>query len=145
MKDPRKAFTEAEHVDASVELDYYECSPMMGGEPELDEGDKHPRGDAASRADTTSSTSVRRGTITVGADSWDVDGYGLRDHSWGPRIVAGAVLVPLAHVQRGCRRRVHGVGHREPRGEGASRRASCSRTAVTRRSSTRRSTTEWIG
>ena len=26
-----------------------------------------------------------RGRITVGDESWEVDGYGLRDHSWGPR------------------------------------------------------------
>jgi hypothetical protein len=26
-----------------------------------------------------------RGTIRVGDDTWDVEGFGLRDHSWGPR------------------------------------------------------------
>ncbi|HEV2370170.1 MAG TPA: hypothetical protein VGR90_09860, partial [Acidimicrobiales bacterium] len=25
------------------------------------------------------------GTVTVGDQTWNVDGYGLRDHSWGPR------------------------------------------------------------
>jgi hypothetical protein len=25
------------------------------------------------------------GTISVGDDTWQVDGWGLRDHSWGPR------------------------------------------------------------
>ncbi len=32
MKDPKRAFTEAEHVDCSVALDYRGLSPMLGGE-----------------------------------------------------------------------------------------------------------------
>jgi hypothetical protein len=84
MKDPRKAFTEAEHVDAKVDLRYYKCSPMMGGEPELDEGDKIPEGMNFARGHYEQHVGAK-GTITVGADSWDIDGYGLRDHSWGPR------------------------------------------------------------
>ena len=41
---------------------------------------------AASRAATTSSTWRSTGTIRVGDDEWAVDGFGLRDHSWGPRF-----------------------------------------------------------
>ena len=41
---------------------------------------------AGSPAGTTSSTWRSTGTIRVGDDEWPVDGYGLRDHSWGPRF-----------------------------------------------------------
>ncbi len=88
MKDPRKAFTEAEHVDALVELDYRGVSPMMGGEPVYDEGEERRDliGDGESFAKGHYEQHVgARGRVTVGADSWEIDGYGLRDHSWGPR------------------------------------------------------------
>ncbi len=34
---------------------------------------------------TTSSWWRRRGPSHVGDDSWELHGFGLRDHSWGPR------------------------------------------------------------
>jgi hypothetical protein len=84
MKDPRKAFTEAPHVDCRVELDYRGLSPMMGGEPEFDEGEKVPESMQFAKGHYEQHIGGR-GRIVVGADSWDVDGFGLRDHSWGPR------------------------------------------------------------
>jgi hypothetical protein len=85
MKDPRKAFTEAEHIDCAIALDYRGVSPMMGGEPEWEDGDKIPEeGNSFAKGHYEQHVGAR-GKITVGADSWDIDGYGLRDHSWGPR------------------------------------------------------------
>ena len=84
MKDPRKAFIEAEHVDCSVELTYRGLSPMMGGEPEIEEGDTVPETMQFAKGHYEQHVGAR-GRITVGADSWEIDGYGLRDHSWGPR------------------------------------------------------------
>jgi hypothetical protein len=84
MKDPRTAFTNAEHVDATVDLTYRGLSPMMGGEPEWDEGDKIPESMQFAKGHYEQHVGAR-GRIVVGADAWDVDGYGLRDHSWGPR------------------------------------------------------------
>ena len=84
MKDPRKAFTEATHVDCLVELDYRGLSPMMGGEPEWDKGDVIPESMQFAKGHYEQHVGAK-GKITVGADSWDIDGYGLRDHSWGPR------------------------------------------------------------
>ncbi len=84
MKDPRKAFTEAPHIDASVELTYRGLSPMMGGEPEWDEGDVIPESMQFAKGHYEQHVGAI-GTVTVGADSWDLDGFGLRDHSWGPR------------------------------------------------------------
>jgi hypothetical protein len=84
MADPRKAFTDAEHVDCVVELDYRGVSPMLGGEPEFDEGDKVPETMQFAKGHYEQHVGAR-GTITVGADRYEIDGYGLRDHSWGPR------------------------------------------------------------
>jgi hypothetical protein len=85
MADPRKAFTEAEHVDCAVDLTYRGLSPMMGGEPEFEDGDRVPEQAMQFAKGHYEQHVGARGTITVGAESWTIDGYGLRDHSWGPR------------------------------------------------------------
>ncbi len=84
MADPRKAFTEAEHVDCAIDLTYRGVSPMLGGEPEFDEGDKIPESMQFAKGHYEQHVGAK-GTIIVGADRYEVDGYGLRDHSWGPR------------------------------------------------------------
>jgi hypothetical protein len=81
MADPRKAFTENPSTDASVILRYTGVSPMVGGEPETPSeapGEEFARGHYEQLI-------AGAGTITVGDDTWQVDGFGLRDHSWGPR------------------------------------------------------------
>ena len=81
MADPRKAFTENPYVEARVALTYTRVSDMFGGEP--DEPHERP-GEEFARGHYEQL--VRgKGTIEVGDESWPVDGYGLRDHSWGPR------------------------------------------------------------
>lgn len=84
MKDPRTAFTEAEHVDCSVVLDYRGLSPMWGGEPEPEEGEG-PVADSGFARGHYEQHVGATGTVDVGAHSFEVDGFGLRDHSWGPR------------------------------------------------------------
>ena len=89
MKDPKRAFTEADHVDCSVALDYRGLSPMLGGEVIRDED-----GDAPFDGTDLATSFARghyeqhvggRGRIAVGDREWKIDGFGLRDHSWGPR------------------------------------------------------------
>jgi hypothetical protein len=87
MADPRKAFTENPFVDAHVELTHTAVSPMYGGEPVNDDGsalsDDHSGGFARGHYEQHMAVS---GTIRVGDEEWNVDGFGLRDHSWGPRF-----------------------------------------------------------
>ena len=80
MKDPKFAFGEARHVDCSVALDYRGLSPMLGGEPfgETDLSSSFARGHYEQHVGA-------RGRIGVGEVSSEIDGFGLRDHSWGPR------------------------------------------------------------
>ncbi len=86
MADPRKAFTENPWVDAHVDLAHTGVSPMYGGEPVNDDGspltEDHSGGFARGHYEQHMAVS---GTIRVGDEEWSVDGFGLRDHSWGPR------------------------------------------------------------
>jgi len=87
MANPRQAFTENPWVDADVELDYRGVSPMWGGEPVNDDGSpivENP-GEGFARGHYEQHVGAR-GAIRVGDEEWEVDGYGLRDHSWGPRF-----------------------------------------------------------
>jgi hypothetical protein len=86
MADPRRAFTENPWVDAHVELTHAGVSPMYGGEPVNDDGSPlsqdHSGGFARGHYEQHMAV---HGTIRVGDEAWNVDGFGLRDHSWGPR------------------------------------------------------------
>jgi len=81
MADPKRAFTENPYADCEIKLDYSRAGPMFGGEPEESHevpGEEFARGHYEQLVAGT-------GSISVGDDEWSVDGYGLRDHSWGPR------------------------------------------------------------
>jgi hypothetical protein len=81
MADPRRAFTENPAVKASVRLEYAKVSPMFGGENE----DAHERpGEEFARGHTEQLVAAT-GSISIGDESYQIAGYGLRDHSWGPR------------------------------------------------------------
>lgn len=84
MKDPKKAFSEAPHEDCEVDLAYRGLSPMWGGEPELEEGDLPFEGMEFARGHYEQHI-AGRGKIAIGDDLWEINGFGLRDHSWGPR------------------------------------------------------------
>ena len=81
MVDPKTAFTTSPTADATVSLGFTRVSPMVGGEPE---GDREPTGEEFARGHYEQLIGGSGG-IAVGDDKWDVDGFGLRDHSWGPR------------------------------------------------------------
>jgi hypothetical protein len=82
MADPRQAFMTNPHTACAVELVYRGCSPMFGGEPD------HPAerpGEEFARGHYEQLVRAG-GTVEVGDDRWELDGFGLRDHSWGPRF-----------------------------------------------------------
>ena len=56
-------------------------SAMFGGEPDQPAekpGEEFARGHYEQLVEA-------EGTVTVGQESWELNGFGLRDHSWGPR------------------------------------------------------------
>jgi hypothetical protein len=86
MADPRKAFTENPYEECTIELDYRGTAPMYGGEPVNDDGTPLSEDYSGGFARGHYEQHVgARGVIRVGDEEWAVDGYGLRDHSWGPR------------------------------------------------------------
>jgi hypothetical protein len=81
MADPRAAFSSNPRTTCAVHLTYTRCSAMFGGEPEEAAerpGEEFARGHYEQLVEAT-------GTVDVGHDHWAFHGYGLRDHSWGPR------------------------------------------------------------
>ena len=81
MADPRKAFTENPYETCTASLVYRRVSDMFGGEPE--ESHERPGEEFAKGHYEQLVHGV--GTITFDGTSYEIDGYGLRDHSWGPR------------------------------------------------------------
>ena len=86
MAHPRKAFSENPMVDCRIELDYDGVAPVTGGEKVDEDGSpvKERPEEAFARAHYEQHV-TGRGTIRVADETFVVDGYGLRDHSWGPR------------------------------------------------------------
>ena len=81
MADPRAAFTSNPQAPCTVRLTYRGRSAMFGGEPDEPverPGEEFARGHYEQLVEAT-------GTVVVGDDEWALHGYGLRDHSWGPR------------------------------------------------------------
>ncbi len=81
MADPRQAFTNNPYEKAKVELTYTRVSDPIGGEPTEHverEGEEFAKGHYEQ-------LNAAAGTIAVGDQEWQVNGFGLRDHSWGPR------------------------------------------------------------
>jgi hypothetical protein len=80
LLDPKAAFTESPRDRCTIDLRFADVAPAWGGE--LD-GDEAVFGDFW-KGHYEAHSHVE-GTISVGAQSWSVDGFGLRDHSWGAR------------------------------------------------------------
>ena len=82
MSDPRTAFKNNPHRDVKVDLVHEAGGPVYGSsgrnhkvvDPEKEFAKAHYE-----------QHMVVRGTIAVDADTYEIDGLGLRDHSWGPR------------------------------------------------------------
>ena len=81
MADPKRAFTTNPSAECLVSLRYNGLSTMVGGEP--DQSRERP-GEEFARGHYEQLVSAS-GLIAVGDQSWEVSGFGLRDHSWGPR------------------------------------------------------------
>ena len=84
MRNPRDAFGSSSFVPCEVRLDYRGVSPMLGGESE--DGGEHEQGMGSqfARAHYEQHMSAT-GSISLGGETWQINGFGLRDHSWGPR------------------------------------------------------------
>lgn len=83
LREPQKLFAEGPRLPGRVEFTHTASSPIHGGEPD-DDVTPTMYGRDFSRGHFNQHGKVD-GVITVGDDSWQIDGRGWRDHSWGPR------------------------------------------------------------
>jgi hypothetical protein len=86
MMNPSKAFRSNKSEQCSVEISIKGISPMFGGQPVQEDGSEieiDPE-KSFSKAHYEQHTSGS-GSIRVGSEEWKIEGYGLRDKSWGPR------------------------------------------------------------
>jgi hypothetical protein len=81
MAEPRVAFKENPSTQAEVTLTYNGLSAMFGGESDQPQ---EPTGEEFARGHYEQLVAAS-GSLKIGDDSWEIEGFGLRDHSWGPR------------------------------------------------------------
>lgn len=87
MEDPKRAFSESPQVDCSVRIEFNSVAPPHGGELLDDDGKPFDEGEGQQFARAHYDQHMRgQGTIQLGSDNYHIDGFGMRDHSWGPRI-----------------------------------------------------------
>jgi hypothetical protein len=84
MADPKQAFATNPIVDCAVQLTFtgQGRESMFGGEPDTPHeqpGEEFARGHYEQLV-------AGSGTVRVGDEEWTLSGFGLRDHSWGPRF-----------------------------------------------------------
>lgn len=86
MAHPSRAFRENPVLPCTVELDYEGVSPMFGGETVREDGKPLEIDPEKSFAKAHYEQHMAaRGVFTVGEERFEIDGFGLRDKSWGPR------------------------------------------------------------
>jgi len=87
MANPKKAFQENPLVDCEVDIDYFGVSPMYGGEPVNEDGSPVAQNaESAFYSGHYEQHMGGKGFFIVDGVRYDMDGFGLRDHSWGPRF-----------------------------------------------------------
>jgi hypothetical protein len=83
MADPRKAFAESPKKRVSLDLEHDAVGPMYGSAGSSDE-EKRSADQQFAKAHYEQHMHIH-GSIDIEGERFDIDGYGLRDHSWGPR------------------------------------------------------------
>ncbi len=88
LRDPSKAFKSNPFVPVEIDVDWMGISPAWGGEPRVKQAD----GSYVSAGDENQfarghfeQLGRARGTIEIEGRRYEIDGFGQRDHSWGPR------------------------------------------------------------
>ncbi|MEE2683408.1 MAG: hypothetical protein VYD77_05690 [Actinomycetota bacterium] len=86
MAHPRIAFKENPTLDCSVKLHWTGMSPMFGGKPTYEDGTELVQETEKSFAKAHYEQHGKMvGKFQIGESSYEIDGLGLRDKSWGPR------------------------------------------------------------
>ena len=83
MADPSRAFRESPRCDLTINLEHFAAGPMYGGAKDREES-KRDAEKQFGKAHYEQHMAVR-GEILLDGNSLPFSGFGLRDHSWGPR------------------------------------------------------------
>lgn len=83
LRNPKRLFTEAERLPGKASFELTGVSPVHGGTPASELQQTMYGRDFSYGHFFQHSRSVAH--IEVGDDSWNLDSFGWRDHSWGPR------------------------------------------------------------
>jgi len=83
LADPTRAFRESPRREVSLDLLHEACGPMYGKSHDGREAER-PADQQFGKAHYEQHMKVT-GTIEIDGESIPIDGFGLRDHSWGPR------------------------------------------------------------
>ena len=83
LRDPSRAFRESPKREISLDLVHRACGPMYGHARDPQESER-PAEQQFAKAHYEQHMHVT-GRIELGDESVQLDAYGLRDHSWGPR------------------------------------------------------------
>ncbi len=83
MSDPAQAFKNSPRRELVLDLEHRACGPMYGGSKDHSEEKLEAEAQFA-KAHYEQHMHVT-GTLEIDGETITIDGYGLRDHSWGPR------------------------------------------------------------
>ena len=83
MADPKRAFLESPKKQVRLDLEHRAVGPMYGKAGDPDEQDRDADNQFA-KAHYEQHMAVK-GEIEIDGETITIDGFGLRDHSWGPR------------------------------------------------------------
>jgi hypothetical protein len=84
LADPRRAFAESPRRRVSLDLVHEAVGPMYGHRADRDEGDRGAEQQFA-KAHYEQHMAVK-GELALDGVPMPIEGFGLRDHSWGPRF-----------------------------------------------------------
>jgi hypothetical protein len=84
MADPRKAFADSPRKRVALDLVHEAVGPMYGGHVDKEESERAADQQFA-KAHYEQHMAVK-GTLEIEGEAIPIDGFGLRDHSWGPRF-----------------------------------------------------------
>lgn len=86
MADPKVAFANNPRVPCKVDVQFTGVSPMYGGELVREDGTSFEIDPEKSFAKAHyEQHCAAKGTFVVGDETFEIEGFGLRDKSWGPR------------------------------------------------------------
>jgi hypothetical protein len=84
MADPKRAFAESPRRQVSLDLEHEAVGPMYGGHVDREERERKPEEQFA-KAHYEQHMAVK-GELAIDGEPIPIEGFGLRDHSWGPRF-----------------------------------------------------------